>query len=302
MMYQRKLISLVFALAMILAPSAATASVMSQELLLIAPQLQSFAGSQANLESLANGLRSGSAVTLTSLAADGTQQTVRFTPAQALSAADAARVLEAARQRLIANGIAAPTAQEIGIALMGGTLAAPAGAVKLDGLLAAADPKNPLVVARSSFAGSESNYRNLVRSLEQGAAVTLTVPGRPAVQFTAPGGPMSAQEVQQALQLARELLAAQGIHQPTAEQLRAALVGGSVAAASGAQVALRGVLEGRTRATSASPQTFTSDVPRTGHTSDRPAGFTSDTPPPAESRERAPEPPPAPFKRKIQPK
>jgi hypothetical protein len=264
------------------------ATPLAQEVLIIAPQLQAFAGSPANFESLATGLRTASEVTLTTLAGDGTQDIVHFTPAQSLSAADTARVLEAARQRLIASGIAAPGAREIGVALMGGTLATPSGTAKLEGLLKPADPKTPLAVTRSPLAGSTANYRNLVRGLEGGGAVTLTTPGKAAVSFTAPGGPLSVEQVKQTLQVASELLAAQGIREPTPEQLRAALVGGSVASASGGEVRLRGVLEGRTKATSASPQAGSTSQSRgQAHTSDRPAaGFTSDTKPQGHTSDR----------------
>jgi len=75
----------------------------------LAPQLVSFAGSQANFESLVTGLALGLPVTLTTAGADGVTQTVSFVPpGGALSSpAEIARVLEAARQQLIASGIAA---------------------------------------------------------------------------------------------------------------------------------------------------------------------------------------------------
>lgn len=253
----------------------------AHEVFLLAPQLQAFAGSRANFESLASGLREGAEVTLTRIGADGALDVVRFTPAVPLSAADTARVLESARQRLITLGIDAPGPEAIGVALMGGTLAAPGGAVKLPGLLPPADAKKPLAIAHTTLAGSVENYRNLVRGLGEGSAVRLDTPGKASVSFTAPGGPLPAEAVGEALQMAADLLAAHGIRNPTPAELRAALVGGSVTSASGASVALRGVLQGRARATSASPGTgHTSDSPGTGHTSDRPgSAFTSDTPP-----------------------
>jgi hypothetical protein len=265
-------------------PVAAQLSPAAQEVMLLAPQLQVFAGSRPNFDSLAAGLRTGAEVTLVRVEADGRQQTARFTPAQPLSTTETARVLEAARQQLIAHGIADPGPQAIGIALIGGTLTTPSGPVKLERLVAPADPKKPLTVTQGVFAGSASNYKNLVQGLGAGGAVTLATPGKPTVSFAVPGGPLSAEEVKQTLQVAGEMLAAHGIREPTPQQLQAALVGGTVAAPSGATVQLRGVLQGRSRATSASPQTgFTSDTRQKGHTSDRPStGFTSDSrlPPP----------------------
>ncbi len=217
----------------------------AQEVLLLAPQLQAFAGSAANFESLAGGLRVGFPVMLSTLAADGTREIVEFMPAQPLSAAETVRVMEGARQALLAQGIAAPSAWDIGVALMGGTLATASGAVKMPGLVASADPDKRLVFSVRSFAGSPANYKSLVAGLSQGRPVTLVTPGtrRDRLTFTPPGVPLSADETKQTLQLAAELLASQGIEDPTSEQLRAALIGGAVATPSGAKVLLRGVLE-----------------------------------------------------------
>ena len=90
----------------------------------LAPQLVSFAGSQANFESLVTGLALGLPVTLTTAGADGVTQTVSFVPpGGALSSpAEIARVLEAARQQLIASGIAAPSSQQLGTTLAGTAL------------------------------------------------------------------------------------------------------------------------------------------------------------------------------------
>jgi hypothetical protein len=102
-----------------------------QQVLALAPQLSAFAGSDANFQALVNGLLQGIPVTLTTLTADGFVQTVTFTPASTLSVADVARLLEAARQQLIARGIANPTAQQIGVILAGGTLPTPAGTTQV---------------------------------------------------------------------------------------------------------------------------------------------------------------------------
>jgi hypothetical protein len=102
-----------------------------QQVLALAPQLSAFAGSDANFQALVNGLLQGIPVNITTVTADGFLQTVTFTPASTLSVADVARLLEAARQQLIARGIANPTAQQIGVILAGGTLPTPAGTTQV---------------------------------------------------------------------------------------------------------------------------------------------------------------------------
>jgi hypothetical protein len=126
--------------------------------------------------------------------------------------------------------------------------------------------------------------------LTQGSAVTLrgTGPnGQPqTLSFTPPGGPMSPIEAGQAMQLAGQILASQGLVDPTPEQIRAAFLGGTLSTANGI-VAVRGVLQGRgtpavsaigsTVGTSASPILGTSASP-TFSTSASPLFGTSNTP------------------------
>src|SRR5258706_7408616 len=78
----------------------------------LAPQLVIFAGSEANFRNLVNGLSQGIPVTLVTTGADGSTQTVTFTPASTMTASEIARTLETARQQLIARGIATPTAEQ----------------------------------------------------------------------------------------------------------------------------------------------------------------------------------------------
>lgn len=106
----------------------------------LAPQLVAFAGSQANFESLVNGLAAGVPVTLNTVAADGLTQSVTFTPpGGALSTpVEVARVLEAARQQLISTGIANPTAQQIATVLAGTAVPATVGTTTPPGAAAAA--------------------------------------------------------------------------------------------------------------------------------------------------------------------
>jgi hypothetical protein len=115
--------------------SQTTPSAVSVQVLGLAPQLVDFAGSQANFQSLVNGLAGGVPVTLVTPLADGTTQTVTFTPNGTLTAAQIAQTLEAARQQLISRGIAAPTAEQIGVTLAGGSLPTFAGNVPVTGLV-----------------------------------------------------------------------------------------------------------------------------------------------------------------------
>ena len=115
--------------------SGATFSPSTQQVQFVAPQLIPFAGSTGNFESLVTGLTTGAPVTLATVAADGSLQIVTFTPASAVSPADAARTLEAARQNLISRGVAAPTGAQIAASLMGGTITTASGTSALTGVL-----------------------------------------------------------------------------------------------------------------------------------------------------------------------
>src|SRR5687767_3763182 len=84
-------------------PSPAGAT--SQQVFQLAPQLVQFTGSQANFDSIVSGLTQGGPVTITTTDATGAVQIVTFTPPSTLSAADAARVVESARNALITRGV-----------------------------------------------------------------------------------------------------------------------------------------------------------------------------------------------------
>jgi hypothetical protein len=257
----------------------------AQQVQLLAPQLVAFSGSTGNFDSLVNGLTSGAPVTLTTLSPDGFIQIVTFLPSTTLSPLDAARQLEAARQNLIVRGVATPSAQQLAAALVGGALPTPAGNTTITGVLGGTTPvqvRNELApvapgvgtAGASALNLSASSLQALRSSLAQGSPVTLTsttaTGASQNVTFTAPGGPMNAFEVNQTLQLASALLAQQGIVNPTADQVRVALVGGTLTGINGANVPVRGVLQGRVRNTSESPVVNTSASPFFG---------TSDTPP-----------------------
>ena len=251
----------------------------AQQVQLVAPQLVPFSGSSANFDSLVNGLTSGAPVTLSTANPDGSAQIVTFLPGPSLTVVDAARRLETARQNLIAGGIAAPTAQQVAVALVGGPLTTLSGTATLTGVLSGTTGTTPLQVRNepapvSALTGagalnlSAANLQALRTALGQGSAVTLsaaTATGAAQnVTFAVPGGPMSAAEVNQALQLAAALLGQQGIPNPTPDQIRVALVGGTLAGVNGANVPVQGVLQGRVRTTSESPLLSTSNSPFIG--------------------------------------
>jgi hypothetical protein len=247
-----------------------TTSPVSQQVQLLAPQLVAFSGSTANFDSLVTGLSQGVPVTLTTVSSDGLIQIVTFMPSTTLGATDLARNLETARQALISRGIATPTAQQLAVALLGGTLATATTTAPLTGVLTgtaipgAFQVRNELATASPLGSLTPLNLQALRTSLLQG---TLS-PGR---------RPLSDFEVNQALQLAGNLLAQQGILNPTPEQVRIALLGGTLTATNGAVVGVQGVLQGTLRNTSDSALLGTSNSPLFG-TSDSPALGTSNTP------------------------
>lgn len=107
----------------------------SLEVQRLAPQLVNFFGSSANFQNLVNGLASGTPITLTSVGADGLTRVVTFTPGSTLPPLQIAQTLEAARQSLISRGIAAPTAEQTAISLVGGNLQTATGLVPTTALV-----------------------------------------------------------------------------------------------------------------------------------------------------------------------
>src|SRR5512132_1141402 len=107
------------------------------------------------------------------------------------------------------------------------------------------------------FAGSDANALALTNALRTGTATTLTYTttttganGKPVTTtttstFTPPTKPMGWGNVKISLALAQAQLQQLGITKPTAEQLQAALNGGTVKAADGTSVTLKGVLQMR---------------------------------------------------------
>src|SRR5262245_20760936 len=85
----------------------------------LAPQLVAFSGSPTNFQSLVAGLAAGTPVQLVTPLQNGLTQIVTFTPVAPLPATQIAQLLETSRQQLISLGIAQPTAEQLGVTLMG---------------------------------------------------------------------------------------------------------------------------------------------------------------------------------------
>src|SRR5262245_25454745 len=170
-----------FLLAFLSLPAAAQSIGAQQPIQNTSPQLVSFAGSDANLQALSNGLTSGQTVTLVTPGPDGILQIVTFTPPAALGS-DTARALEQARTLLISRGIAQPSAQQVAVALMGGTLVTSAGPLQVQGILTGSIPANAVQVrseaganpAAAAFGGSAANLQALNDGLRTGRPITLT--------------------------------------------------------------------------------------------------------------------------------
>jgi hypothetical protein len=118
----------------------------------LAPQLVAFAGSLNNFQSLVTGLAQGTPVQLITVLPDGFTQVVTFTPTAAMSPTDIAQFLETARQQLIGLGIGTPTAEQIGIALMGGVVPTALGGSQVPGVLNAQSAPSPAVQIQSAAA------------------------------------------------------------------------------------------------------------------------------------------------------
>jgi hypothetical protein len=100
-----------------------------------------------------------------------------------------------------------------------------------------------LVDKYTDLAGSEKNSKSLVDGLRDGKKVTLT-DGKTSTTFDPPTKKMGYGNVNIALAMAEKSLAEAGIKDPTAEQLKTALMGGTITTKTGT-VKLEGVLQMR---------------------------------------------------------
>jgi hypothetical protein len=93
------------------------------------------AGSEQNAESLVEGLRTGSRVTLATKTSTGTTTTSFTPPTKTMGNGNVNIALSLAEASLKDQGITDPTASQLQTALMGGTIETRSGEVKLDGVL-----------------------------------------------------------------------------------------------------------------------------------------------------------------------
>lgn len=103
-------------------------------------------------------------------------------------------------------------------------------------------PENRLVEKYDRFAGSERNARELVEGLRNDSQIDLSRGGK-TTSFKPATDRMGYGNVDIALGLAKASLAEHGIRNPTPEQIKAALNGGTVTTKSGQRVTLPGVLK-----------------------------------------------------------
>ncbi|HET7363108.1 MAG TPA: hypothetical protein VFJ70_05980 [Burkholderiales bacterium] len=161
-----------------------------------------------NVQNLLAALVNGTEATLVTPLITGEMQVTSFQSASRLSAIDAMALINRARGELQALGEPRPTADEIARMLAGGPLELPGGRVEAQGMLTASG--QPAVI-RSQIVAAGTPL--------PGGAYAAAAGG------SAPPGT--------ARQMAIQQLLAVGVANPTEEQIRTTLVGGTVYTANG---------------------------------------------------------------------
>ena len=155
-----------------------------------------------NLQNLLAGLMNGGDVTLITPLTTGMLQVTSFRMPVRMAAADAAAYVDRARQELSRLGVAQPSAEQIARMLAGGPLEVPAGRFTVPGLL---------------------NLSGIPATLVS----QLVTAGSAAAGGSAPAAPVPAREA------ALRELAGLGILNPSEDQIRTALVGGTLTTVNG---------------------------------------------------------------------
>jgi hypothetical protein len=187
----------------------------------------SFAGAQVadpNLQNLLTALTTGGEATLVTPLRSGMSQVTSFQPGGRLSAPEAVAAIDRARAQLQALGEPQPTAEEIARMLAGGPIEVPSGRIHVPGMLPAAG-RPATITSQVVAAGTPLPSTNAAPYAGASAAA-----GRSA--------PVAARE------LALQQLAALGIINPSEEQIRTALVGGTIMTLNGVYE-LPGILTSR---------------------------------------------------------
>lgn len=188
-------------------PRATLAAVLACSALLARAQ-----STDPNLQNLLAGLTSGTEVTLVTPLTSGMLQVTSFNPGARMSAVDAMAAINRARSQLQALGEPQPSTEEIARMLAGGPINLPGGRIQAAGILPAR--------------GQQASIRSQV-----------VAAGTPLPATSAAGGsaPVAARE------LALQQLASVGIINPSEDELRTAMVGGTINTVNGL-VQLPGVL------------------------------------------------------------
>ena len=178
-------------LAPALAPAQTTTTILlgvppSLQVTRLAPQLISFAGSQANFDSLVNGLALGAPVTLSTTLPNGQVQLVSFTPQGTMTTQQIAQTLETARQNLISRGVAAPTAQQVATTLTGGVLPTQTGNVQVTALLPSTNLPAP---AAASATGGTSTVTTSTAQPNGAPSPAALMQGQSGAGGTTPPSP-----------------------------------------------------------------------------------------------------------------
>lgn len=163
---------------------------------------------EENLQKLQSALTSGSETTLVTPLRSGMLQVTTFRPGTRLTAAQAAQLINQARDSLRALGEPQPSAEEIARMLAGGPIELPAGRIQTAGMLPSA--------------GWPATIQSQV--------VMASAPVPAAGASAAAGGSAPTNAARE--EAIREL-ADLGIINPSEEQIRAALVGGTITTVNG---------------------------------------------------------------------
>ena len=162
-----------------------------------------------NLQNLLAGLMNGGDVTLITPLTTGMLQVTSFRMPVRMAAADAAAYVDRARQELSVLGVAQPSAEQIARMLAGGPLEVPAGRFTVPGLL------------------NLSGIPAVLVSQVVAAGTPIAGYGSAAAGGSAPAAPVPAREA------ALRQLAGLGILNPSEDQIRTALVGGTLTTVNG---------------------------------------------------------------------
>ncbi len=162
-----------------------------------------------NLQNLLAGLMNGTPVTLITPLTTGQVQVTSFRSPASMNAADAVAYVDRARQQLALLGLQQPTAEEIARMLAGGPLEAPAGRVIVPGIL--------------NLAGVAASITSQI------VAAGTPVPGYGTAAAGGSAPALSSPAREQAI----KQLAGLGIINPSEDQIRTALVGGTITTVNG---------------------------------------------------------------------